>query len=166
MRKYDFEKVKSELEKRLENEKIRLDIYSNVLIVAKTIQDKEITKRVEEKFKEQLSKYNVYYESENDYFGKERAIKVYYDSTNWNKYETIKLYYYNNYSGEEYTLANTYIASMEQTINYITERIEMLKNERKNLKSKVEKFNKIMSDIEKWQEINEELKYIMEISKY
>lgn len=176
MRKYDYNKIKNELEKRLEDTQKRLMVYERV---GKCLQEKtfkNVDKRVLDIFKQYFTDTNfkLYYDIENDNYTNEKYIKIYYvvneenGFINYDYCEKITLFYMWKYENEIKENIDTLLPKIIETIEYIKGKIEIIKTDLTDLESKVNEFNNLMEQVDnllnKYKDT--ELHYLLQVKEY
>ena len=166
MRKYDFKKVEKQLTDTIEDNNNRKMIYEKVLEILNENSIKRIDKRVETIFQEKFKDTNIslYYGSNNDYFENEKYI-TFYIGNDYDKQEKITLTKEHKLNGEIEDLTDLK-DTCNKVIEYCKEKDTLYKTDLQDLENKVNEFNDLMNSIEKWQENNKELYYIMQVEKY
>lgn len=166
MRKYDFDKVKQELTDRIEYNNNRKLIYEKTLKVLTENDIKRVDKRIMDFFNKEFENTNIslYYGSNNDYFENSKYI-TFYINNDYDKREEITLTKEHKLNGEIEDLTDLK-DTCNKVIEYCKEKDTIYKTDLQDLESKVNEFNDLMNSIEKWQENNKELYYIMQVEKY
>lgn len=178
MRKYDYNTIKTELEKRLKDTQKRLMVYERV---GKCLQEhnfvnKNVDKRILDIFKQYFTDTNfeLYYHNENETWKQEKYIKIYYsidrerNYINYDNYEEITLFYMSKISNTIEKTIEDLLPKIIETIEYIKGKIEIIKTDLTDLETKVNEFNNLMEQVDnllnKYK--NTELHYLLQVKEY
>lgn len=167
MRKYNYEEIKQEMEKRKSNNTKLQMIYERVLKCANENSISRIDKRVLDLFKDYFTdtNFDLYYHNENEVWKQEKFIRIYYNN-NYNDYVDITLFYASKISNTIEKTIEDLKQSCIDSIEYQKEQETKINNGLNDLENKVNEFNNLMNKIEEWQKDNEELHYLMQVKEY